>query len=175
VADFRQRFDIDELKLFALVLDPVSSHCAPYNVPDSNTFIDGWTDACRWIHVRRLLSVETGRNQLRLYLVHIYTDDPVFSIVGTDRLLRAMRVWNQVTTDWGFRTAIARKRQVGPCVCWLGFNFYLPMGIVSVAPEKIARAVHLLDNILAGTTVTFNQYRNSFWAFGAYALIRGRR
>jgi len=71
-----------------------------------------------------------------------------------------MRVWNQVTTDWGFRTAIARKRQVGPCICWLGFNFYLPIGIVAVAPEKIDRAVYLLDNILAGTTVTFNQYRS---------------
>jgi hypothetical protein len=34
------------------------------------------------------------------------------------------------------------------------------MGIVDVAPEKIARAVHLLNNILAGTTVTFNQYRS---------------
>jgi hypothetical protein len=71
-----------------------------------------------------------------------------------------MRVWNQVTTDWGFRTAIARKRQVGSCVCWLGFNFYLPMGIVAVVPEKIDRAVHLLGNILARTTVTFNQYRS---------------
>jgi len=35
------------------------------------------------------------------------------------------------------------------------------MGIVTVAPEKIARAVHLLDNILAGTTENFNEYRSS--------------
>jgi hypothetical protein len=34
------------------------------------------------------------------------------------------------------------------------------MGIVAVAPEKIAHAVHLLGNILAGTTITFNQYRS---------------
>jgi hypothetical protein len=33
------------------------------------------------------------------------------------------------------------------------------MGIVAVAPEKIARAVHLLNSILAGTTITFSQYR----------------
>jgi hypothetical protein len=100
--------DIEETKLFALVLGPVSGLCTPYNVPDSTTFIDGWTDACRWIHERRMLSVETGRPQERLYSVHIYTDDPVFSVVGNERLLRAMRIWNKVTKDWGFRTAIAR-------------------------------------------------------------------
>ena len=160
VADFRQQMDIEETKLFALVLDPVSGLCTPYNVPDSTTFVDGWTDACRWIHERRMLSIETGKPQERLYSVHIYTDDPVFSVVGNERLLRAMRIWNKVTKDWGFRTAIARKRQVGPCICWLGFNFYLPMGIVAVAPDKIARAVQLLNSILAGTTITFNQYRS---------------
>ena len=58
----------------------------------------------------------------------------------------------------GVRTAISRKRQVGPCVCWLGFSLNLPMGIVSVAPEKITRAICLLNTILSGTTVTFNEY-----------------
>jgi hypothetical protein len=78
VDDYRKHFDIDKLKRFALILDPDTGHCTPYNVPDSTTFVDGWTDACRWIHERSLLSVETGRNQLRLYSVHIYTDDPFF-------------------------------------------------------------------------------------------------
>jgi hypothetical protein len=41
VADFRQQMDIEEEKLFALVLDPVSGLCTPYNVPDSTTFVDG--------------------------------------------------------------------------------------------------------------------------------------
>ena len=160
LSDFRSQMDLEEDRLFALILDPVSGLCTPYNVPDGASLVDGWTDACRWIHERRLLSVETGRPQVRLYSAHIYTDDPVFSVVGNDRLLRSMRLWNKVTSDWGFRTAIARKRQVGPCICWLGFNFYLPMGIVAVAPEKIARAVDLLNSILAGTTITFNQYRS---------------
>jgi hypothetical protein len=137
VADFRQQMDLEEAELFALVLDPVSGLCTPYNIPDSTTFVEGWTDACRWIHERRVLSAETDRPQVRLYSVHIYTDDPVFSVVGNDRLLRTMRIWNKVTTDWGFRTAIARKRQVGPCICWLGFNFYLPMGIVAVALNRL--------------------------------------
>jgi hypothetical protein len=87
VDDFRKRFDTEELKRFALILDPVTGHCTPYNVPDSTTFVDGWTDACRWIHERRLLFVETGRNQLRLYSVHISTDDPVFSIVHSQTFL----------------------------------------------------------------------------------------
>ena len=98
VAAFRARFDAEKIQRFALILDPITGHCTPYNVPDSTTFSNGWTGACRWIDGRRQLSAETGQNQLRLYSVHIYTDDPVFSIVGADRLLRGERVWNQVTT-----------------------------------------------------------------------------
>jgi hypothetical protein len=132
LADFRNQMDLEEDRLFALILDPVSNLCMPYNALDSNTLVDGWTDACRWIHEGRVLSIETGRPQVRLYSAHIYTDDPVFSVVGNDRLLRSMRLWNKITLEWGFRTAIARKRQVGPCVCWLGFNFYLPINMLSL-------------------------------------------
>jgi hypothetical protein len=170
VDDFRKRFDSDELKRFAFILDPVIGHCTPYNVPDSTTFVDGWADACRWIHERRLLSVETGRNQLRLYSIHIYTDDPVFSIVETDRLLRGMCVWNQVTTDWGFRTAIARKQQVGPCVCWLGFSFYLPMGIVAVAPERLLELFISWTTFLLGPQLpsTNTAVALDFWNIYSY-------
>ena len=56
--------------------------------------------------------------------------------------------------------AIARKRQVGPCVAWLGFNFYLPLGIIAVTPEKIDRAVLFMNSILKGTAIAFNEYRS---------------
>jgi hypothetical protein len=55
LADFRSQMDLEEDELFALILDPVSGLCTPYNVPDSATLVDGWTDACRWIHERRVL------------------------------------------------------------------------------------------------------------------------
>jgi hypothetical protein len=32
VADFRRQIDIEESKLFALILDPASGLCTPYNV-----------------------------------------------------------------------------------------------------------------------------------------------
>ena len=160
VADFRSRFDAQELKHFADILDPVTHVCVPNNVLDATTLVHGWTNACRWIDARRTLSRETGLNQLRLYSVHIYTDDPVFTVVGTERLLRAMRVWHDVTSAWGLRMAIARKRQVGPCVSWLGFNFYLPFGIIAVTPEKIFRAQSLMNSILQGAAVAFNEYRS---------------
>ena len=160
VATFRSRFDEEEEMLFAQLLDPVSHQCAPYNVLDAlTTSGDGWTDVCRWIHERRRLTALTGRNQLRRYAVHIYTDDPVFTVVGSDVLLRAMRCWHSTTVDFGLRMAIARKRQVGNRLQWLGFNFYLTSGLITVAPDKVSRARAMVEQILDGGVVCFDQYR----------------
>jgi len=117
------------------------------------------SDVCNWIKERRRLTILTGRNQLRRYSVHMYTDDPIFTVIGQDALLRAMRVWHDVTNSFGLRMAIPRKRQVGPCLTWLGFNFYLPAGVVTVAPSKVHRALTFAEGILSGSKVTFDQYR----------------
>ena len=70
--------------------------------------------------------------------------------------------------------AIARKRQVGPCLTWLGFNFYLPMGIVTVAPEKISRAHKVIQSItITGAVVTFDQYRRFLGLLEHMLLIVG--
>jgi len=90
----------------------------------------------------------------------MYTDDPIFTVIGQDALLlRAMRVWHHVTNSFGLRMAIPRKRQVGPCLTWLGFNFYLPAGVVTVVPSKVHRALTFAEGILSGSKVTFDQYR----------------
>jgi hypothetical protein len=137
VADFRARFDAQECIRFANILDPVTGVCSLYNKLDKATLTDGSTDACRWIDGRGELSAETGQNQLRLYSVHINTDDPVFKVVGTDRLIRAMRVWNQVTIDWGFRTAIARKRQVAPAFVGLGSTFTYQWALLQLPQKRL--------------------------------------
>jgi len=49
-----------------------------------------------------------------------------------------MRVWNDITRSFNLRMAIPRKRQVGTSLTWLGFNFYLTAGIVTVAPDNSA-------------------------------------
>ena len=89
----------------------------------------------------------------------MYTDDPIFSVVGNDVLKRAMRCWHKTTTDFGLKMAIAQKRQVGSRLTWLGFNFYLSAGIISAAPEKLTRARENIQLILDGAVVVFDQYR----------------
>jgi len=120
---------------------------------------DGVTTVCRWIAERRRLSLLTGNNELRRYSVHMYTDDPIFSVIGQDTFMRAMRVWHEVTESFGLRMAIPHKRQVGPCLAWLGFQFYLPAGVVTVAPSKVNRALVFPQGILRGLPVAFDQYR----------------
>ena len=97
----------------------------------------------------------------------------MFTVVGHDALLRALRIWNDVTSDFGLRMAIARKRQVGPCISWIGFNFYLPVGIITVTPEKLSRAHAVFDAILSGAVVTFDCYRRLLGLLEHLLLIVG--
>jgi hypothetical protein len=85
VADFRAPSDAQEIERLTNTLNAVTGECSSYNFYDSATLDDGWTDACRWIDGRRKLSTETGQNQLRLYSVYIYTDDPIFIVGGKHR------------------------------------------------------------------------------------------
>ena len=91
--------------------------------------------------------------------MHICTDDPVFSVAGQNEFLRALRFWNDATSVFGLRMAIARKRQVGPCLTRLGFSFYCLMGIVTIAPEKISRAHEVIQSTFTGAAVTLDQHR----------------
>ena len=97
----------------------------------------------------------------------------MFTVVGHDALLRALRIWNDVTSDFGLRMAIARKRQVGPCISWIGFNFYLPVGIITVTPEKLSRAHAVFDALLSGAVVTFDCYRRLLGLLEHLLLIVG--
>ena len=114
---------------------PSSGVCLPHSFRDSLTMDSAtrWTNVCCWIDTRRRLSHATGRNQLRRYSVHIYTDDPVFSVVGQEPLLRALRIWHDVTSSFGLRMAIARPSTVG------GGGFLLPGAWLLVRPHLVAR------------------------------------
>jgi len=157
---FKMKFDAQEEILFNNILDSNTGICVPYNHMDLRSVdAQGMSDVCRWIRERRRLTALTGYNQLRRYSVHMYTDDPIFTVIGQDAFLRAMRTWHEVTDSFNLRMAIPRKRQVGPCLTWLGFNFYLPAGLVTVAPLKVNRALAFAQGILQGAKVTFHQYR----------------
>jgi hypothetical protein len=137
-----------------------SNLCVPFSVLDAVSMTDdGWTDVCRWIYDRRRLSKLTGNNELRRCAV-LYTDDPIFTCVGTDTFARIARTWYQVNQDFGMEMAIAQKRQVGTRMKRLGFNFYLTSSIIAAPPEKISRAREFSLQILDGAVISFDQYRS---------------
>ena len=72
-----------------------------------------------WAEERRSLSHLTGRNELRLWSCHIYTDDPWWSCVGEDTMLTICRVWDWVTSNARLLMAIPAKQQLGTCVSGL--------------------------------------------------------
>ena len=49
-----------------------------------------------WLEHRDRLSLKTGRIEDTLFRVHIYTDDPIFIVVGVDRTIRALRLWRKM-------------------------------------------------------------------------------
>jgi hypothetical protein len=53
------------------------------------------------------------RAQERLYVVHMYTDDPIMAVVGVDRAIRLLRLWARLTVELGLIMAIPEKRSLG--------------------------------------------------------------
>ena len=160
VADFTRRMEAAEAPFWDAVLDPHSGVCHGYGALDApSRSSTGWTDACRWIARRRTLARRTGNIELRAYTAHVYTDDVFITVLGNARMARALVCWHETTQALGLEMAGASKRQLGTSVTWLGFSFFLPTGVIAVTPEKRAKALGALDNLMAGVPTTFAEYR----------------
>jgi hypothetical protein len=112
-----------------------------------------------WVQERRALSQLTGRNELRLWTCHIYTDDPWWSCVGEDTMLTINRVWEWVTSNARLLMAIPAKQQLGTCVKWLGVKLAAGLGVAYVAPDKRLRALNDIQQALAGS-LPIDRYRS---------------
>ena len=97
--------------------------------------------------------------QHRLYAVHMYTDDPVFIVVGVQRALRALRLWRRLTDEMGLVMAIAEKRSLGSWTLWIGVLLIPALGIVVVPRAKLLRAARAIDTLLA-SGLEFHEYRS---------------
>ena len=51
--------------------------------------------------------------------------------------------------DYNLKMAIPVKRQLGTRLTWLGFNFYLSMGVLAITQEKVTRALTVIDSIIS--------------------------
>jgi len=112
----------------------------------------------RWLQHRRKVAAQTGRAEDTLFRAHIYTDDPLFMVIGVDRTLRALRLWRAVTQRFKLLMAIPEKRRIGTMVKWLGFLPSPMHGLIVVQKVKLLRAIAAIKTALT-TGITFAKYR----------------
>ena len=144
VYDFQTELDAVEEPIFEAML----------------TDLPGDDPRVRWIRTRRTLSQRTGENECRLYSALVYTDDMHCSVVGIRRLVRALRCWRRVVVRFNVRMAGPHKRLIGAALRWIGFDNYSIAGIISIPAEKRARMLEVLNRLVNGEAVTFEEYRS---------------
>ena len=104
----------------------------------------------QWLAHRRRLSSTTGRAEAALFRAHIYTDDPIFIVVGVQRTLRALQLWRRITRRFRLIMAIPQKRRIGTMVKWLGFLPAPMHGLIAVQRSKLLRASSAIVEALGG-------------------------
>ena len=111
--------------------------------------------------IRRLEEFEPAerRAQFRLYIVHMYTDDPIFAVVGVQRAVRLLRIWMSLVSDVGLIMAIEEKRHLGTWAPWLGVILLAGLGFVLIPKAKLLRTVQRIDELLT-SGLPFQDYRS---------------
>ena len=151
-SNIAQRFSEALLHLLREDMD-----AAEATVPD-----DPRPSAERWRAARATIRRDTPGErhaQLRLYFVHMYTDDPVMGVVGVQRALRLLRVWMRLVGELHLIMAIPEKRQLGTWAPWLGVLLLASLGLVLVPKAKLLRTVQRIDTLLT-EGLEFQDYRS---------------
>jgi len=94
-----------------------------------------------------------------LFRAHIYTDDPIFMVIGVQRTLRALRLWRKITSRFRLLMAIPEKRKIGTMVKWLGFLPCPMHGLIVVQQSKLVRATLFVQQALSGA-LSVTRYRS---------------
>ena len=97
--------------------------------------------------------------QARLYAAYMFTDDPLWVVVGVSRTLRALRVWRRLTNELGLIMAIPEKRTLGTWAGWIGVVTITVLGLVVVPRDKLVRAVKAVEHVLTDVS-EFGSYRS---------------
>jgi hypothetical protein len=114
-----------------------------------------------WLEDRLLLLGCDPALQCQLYAALIYTDDPLFMVLGAARMARALAVWTQLCEDVGLLMAIADKRQCGSHVYWLGAGLLGGLALAWASPHKLISALEKLGRVIAKpSTLTVGEYHS---------------
>jgi hypothetical protein len=103
-------------------------------------------DLAEWLRLRRLL----GPGQDSLLFMLIYTDDPIWLVVGADRLVRAQKMWLCLLMKFGLRSASLSKQVAGIDLLWCGIRHHLFFGLTIIPPDKALKAIGGLNRMLGG-------------------------
>ena len=120
--------------------------------------LDMRPSAQQWREARSKISSRLS-DQSRLYFVHMYTDDPIFGVVGVERALRLLKVWHTLTRKVRLLMAIPEKRNLGTWAPWLGVLLCAGLGLVIVPKAKLLRTSQRIGLLLAGRPL-FDEYRS---------------
>ena len=91
-----------------------------------------------------------GARHGRPWTSRCYTDDCLWVVLGSARLVRTVVVWRHLLRTARVLGAKVAKRQLGCHVLFLGVNL-LATAMVALVPEhKLARAVAMLNELLGG-------------------------
>ena len=124
--------------------------------------LDVRPSAARWYEARAAIARETPeerRAQSRLYVVHMYTDDPVMVVVGVHRAIRLLTLWMRLVTELRLIMAIPEKRQLGTWAPWLGVLLLAGLGLVLIPKAKLLRTVQRIGELLTNG-MPFQDYRS---------------
>ena len=148
-SNIAQRFSEALLHLFRIEMDREEAEIAAK---------DRRPSYLEWRRRRERVQQRRGGRQQRLYFAHMYTDDPIFGVVGVARALAALRSWRSITLRAGLIMAIAEKRSLGTWALWLGLLLFGRLGLIVVPKSKLLRATAALRKTLNGD-MEFCEYR----------------
>ena len=95
----------------------------------------------------------------QLFAVFIYTDDPIFIILGAERMARGLRIWNYVCSRVGLCMAIPKKRHCGTWAELLGAGISSILAVAWITPHKVLSALTKIAAALA-CSITIADYHS---------------
>ena len=129
----------------------------------------------------------TKRNELRLYAMHTYSDDPTATCLGVQGVLNWLASWRTVNLLFNMMPAIVDKRNIGTQIKWLGALPNPHLGYLTIPNDKLLRVQAMIEQVLVGNAPKssyrslmgflewfawcFAQPRSRMW--GLYAPLRG--
>lgn len=159
-----QRFSNAILDRFRDVMDEAEANVVPSPAQQAWQQLRAGIDE-EQCHATRRWSANTEGGvkvcpQGRLYSgALMYTDDPIFVVVGSQRALRALTAWRQVTEELGLIMAIPEKRTLGSWARWLGVIVFASLGVIVIPRDKLLRARSVITRVLLGGC-EFHVYRS---------------